>query len=227
MNIGVLGTGIVGRTISAKFAGLGHDVNLGTRDVAKSLANTQANRLDNLTLNDWRKQNPKVKLASFADAAKHGEIVFSATSGKASLEALNLAGEANLNGKILVDISNVLDYSRGEPPSLWVSNTDSLAEQIQRAFPHVKVVKSLNTVSARVMVDPRQVADGEHHVFVSGNDTDAKVKVTEILTEWFGWKHVIDLGDITTARYVEMYHPLWMRLMGVIQTPFFNIRIVR
>lgn len=168
-----------------------------------------------------------MKLGSFAEAAAHGQIVVNATNGAVSLEALRAAGEANLNGKVLMDIANPLEISPGMPPSLFVSNTDSLAEQIQRAFPGVKVVKILNTMNAYVVANPRQLADGDHHVFVSGNDADAKAQVTGLLKDGFGWKHVIDLGDITTARGAEMILPIWLRLRGALQTPLFNFKIVK
>ena len=149
-----------------------------------------------------------------------------ATNGAGSLEALRAAGEENVDGKILIDIANPLDLSGGMPPSLFVSNTDSLGEQIQRAFPTVRVVKALNTMNAFVMADPSLVAGGEHSVFVSGNDEQAKARVTEILRS-FGWKDVIDLGDITTARGTEMYLPLWLRLWGALGTGTFNISVMR
>jgi predicted dinucleotide-binding enzyme len=149
----------------------------------------------------------------FAGAAEHGELVVNATNGTGSLEALRAAGEANLDGKVLIDIANPLDLSQGMPPSLFVSNTDSHGEQIQRAFPRVKVVKALNTMNAFVMADPSLVAAGEHTVFVSGNDEQTKAQVTEILRS-FGWRHVLDLGDITTARGTEMHLPLWLRIWG-------------
>ena len=175
----------------------------------------------------WQAQHGQVKLGSFAEAAAHGEIVVNATAGMASLDALKRAGEPNLNGKILIDIANPLDFSKGMPPSLSVCNTDSLGEQIQRAFPGAKVVKTLNTMNANLMVNPRQLADGEHHAFVSGNDAQAKVKVTDLLKSWFGWRNVIDLGDITTARGTEMLLPIWVRLWGALQVPIFNFKIVR
>jgi hypothetical protein len=142
------------------------------------------------------------------------------------MEALGRAGAENLSGKIIVDLGNPLDFSRGMPPSLTVSNTDSLGEQIQRAFPDAMVVKTLNTVNALVMVNPQQVAGGDHHVFVSGNDASAKAEVTAILKDWFGWRHVVDLGDITSARAVEMYLPIWVQILASMGTPIFNIRIV-
>ena len=227
MKIGVLGTSMVGQTISGKLADLGHDVTVGTRDVDKTMARTEPHPNGLPAFSVWLKQYPGIKLGTFADAAKHGEIVINATNGMGSLEALNLAGEANLNGKMLMDIANPLDFSQGMPPVLSVCNTDSLSEQIQRAFPKVKVVKTLNTVTASLMVDPRQLADGEHHIFVSGNDAEAKAQIVNLLTSWFGWKHIIDLGDITTARGTEMYLPIWLRLWGVSGTGIFNVKIVK
>jgi hypothetical protein len=168
-----------------------------------------------------------VKLATFAEAAGHGEVVVNATAGAASLDALRLAGEANLAGKILVDIANALDFSRDMPPSLLVANTDSLGERIQRAFPAARVVKTLNTMNALIMVNPRQLADGGHTVFVCGDDPQAKALVSELLTEGFGWRDVIDLGDITAARATEMVLPIWLRLWGALQTPMFNFNVVR
>jgi len=137
-----------------------------------------------------------------------------------------LAGARNLKDKILVDISNPLDFSKGMPPTLTVCNTDSIGEQIQRTFPDAKVVKTLNTISHTLMVTP-QIVPGLHDIFMSGNDAKAKAKVHEIMTEWFGWKSVIDLGDITTARGTEMYLALWLRLLAVNQTRNFNIRIMK
>ena len=139
---------------------------------------------------------------------------------------LELAGEDNLNGKILIDISNPLDFSKGMPPTLSVSNTDSLGEQIQRRFPKVKVVKTLNTMNAFLMVDPSQLAEADHSVFVSGDDVGAKDKVIELLQS-FGWSDIIDLGDISTARGAEMILPMWLRLLGALQTPILNFKIVR
>lgn len=137
------------------------------------------------------------------------------------------AGEANLAGKVLLDISNPLDFSRGMPPSLTVANTDSLGEQIQRALPKTRVVKSLNTVNAFLMVDPGLLAGGEHTMFVSGNDAGAKAEVTRLLKDGFGWKDVVDLGDLTNARATEMYVVLWARLYGALQNPMFNVKLVR
>ncbi len=227
MKVGVFGTSMVGRTISEKVAELSHEVVVGTRDVARTMENTEPSPFGLPPFSAWLKQNPGLRLGTFAESASHAEIVFNATNGMGSLEAIHLAGASNLNGKILVDISNPLDFSKGMPPSLSVCNTDSLGEQIQRAFPAVKVVKTLNTVTASLMVNPRQLAEGDHHVFVSGNDAGAKAQVTDLLKTWFGWKDVVDLGDITTARGTEMYLPLWLRLWGALGTGMINIKVVR
>ena len=215
MKIGVLGTGMVGEAIGTKLIQLGHEVKMGSRTANHEKAAA------------WVKQNGvKATQGTFAEAAAFGEVLFNCTSGKASLEALTMAGAENLKGKVLIDIANPLDFSRGMPPSLLVCNTDSLGEQIQRSFPDVKVVKSLNTMNANLMVNPGLLKE-EHVVFVGGNDAEAKATVTMILKDWFGWKSIIDLGDITTARGTEMVLPLWVSLMGTLQTPVFNFKIVK
>jgi predicted dinucleotide-binding enzyme len=224
MKVGIIGSGIVGQTIGGKLAERGEDVILGTR----TPDNLSDKRGHGRSLEEWlMATGGKARVATFAEAAEHGEIVINATSGTGSIEALELAGEQNLKGKILIDISNALDFSRGMPPTLTVCNTDSLGEQIQRAFPEVKVVKTLNTMNAYVMVDPAKVAGGDHDLFVSGNDASAKARVIELLEHWFGWRTVIDLGDITTARGTEMLLPIWLRLLGALGTPMFNFKIAR
>lgn len=227
MKIGVFGTGTVGQAISGKLGELGHDVMVGTRDIAKTAAHIEPNAYGFPAFSVWQKEQPNVKLGTFADTAQHGEVVFNATNGSGSLEALNLAGKSNLNGKILVDIANPLDFSKGSPPTLSVSNTDSLGEQLQRAYPDVKVVKTLNTVTAALMVNPALVGNGDHTIFVCGNDAAAKAQVTEWLKGWFGWGDVIDLGDITSARGMEMYLPIWLRMWGALGTGMFNVKIVK
>jgi len=226
MKIGILGTGVVGQTITGKMAELGHEVMVGTRDVSKTIARTEPGPYGLPAFSVWQEQNPGVKLGSFADTARHGEIVINASNGVGTLDALTQAGASNLSGKILIDISNPLDFSQGMPPTLSVCNNDSLGEQIQRAFPEVKVVKTLNTVTASLMVNPRQLAGGEHVIFVSGNDAPAKAQVVSWLTSWFDWRHVIDLGDITSARGAEMYLPIWLRLWSALGTGIFNIQVV-
>ena len=215
MKIGVLGTGMVGKAIATKIVQLNHQVKMGSRTA------------NNEKAAEWVKANGiKASQGTFADAAEFGEILFNCISGMASLEALKMAGEKNMNGKVLVDVANALDFSKGMPPTLFVCNTDSLAEQIQRAFPQVKVVKGLNTLNCNLMVNPT-LLPGNHDVFVCGNDIVAKAKVTDILKNWFGWKNVIDLGDLTGARGLEMLMPFWIRLMGTFQSPNFNYKIVR
>src|SRR5438067_2263162 len=199
MRIGMLGTGVVGQTLERKLIELGHDVKVGSRDPSRS----------------------------FADAAAHGELVFNATTGTASLEALRMAGAGSLAGKVLVDVANPLDTSRGFPPTLSVANTDSLAEQIQREFPEARVVKALNTMNADVMVDPGLVP-GDHNAFIAGDDDDAKDDVRSLL-ESFGWPptRVLDLGELAAARGMEMYLPLWLRLFRVMGTARINIGVTR
>jgi predicted dinucleotide-binding enzyme len=226
MKIGVLGTGTVGRALAARLAELGHEVMLGTRDPAKTLARTEPDAYGNPPLGSWLQSKPRLKLGSFAEAASHGELLVNATQGSASLEALEKAGEARLNGKVLIDVSNPLDFSRGMPPTLFVKDSDSLAEQIQRDFPKARVVKTLNTLTAALMIDPGRLAGAEHSVFLSGNDAQAKQTVRELLAS-FGWKDIIDLGDITTARGPEMLLGAWLRLYGALNTPQFNFKVVR
>jgi predicted dinucleotide-binding enzyme len=226
MKVGVLGTGTVGQTIAARLIELGDDVAIGTRDVEQTLARSEPDFFGSPPFRVWHQEHPQARLGPFAEAAAHGEIVVNATSGGASLEALGLAGAANLDGKVLIDVANPLDFSQGMPPSLFVKDTDSLGEQIQRAFPQARVVKSLNTMTARVMVHPEAVAGGDHTVFVCGNDPAAKATVIALLQR-FGWADIIDLGDITSARGTEMVLPIWLRLMGALQTPMFNFKITR
>jgi predicted dinucleotide-binding enzyme len=226
MRIGVLGTGMVGRAIAGRLAGQGHEVVVGTRDVASTTARTEPDARGIPAYQTWAADHPGVKLGTFADAAGHGELVVVATQGEAALPALAAAGGHNLAGKVLLDISNPLDFSHEMPPTLLVKDTDSLGEQIQRAYPDARVVKALNTLTADLMINPSQLAGGDHSVFVAGNDAGAKAAVVELL-RGFGWQDVIDVGDISSARGTEMYLPLWLRLMGSLGTAAFNIKVVR
>ena len=200
MRIGVLGTGMVGRAISGKLEALGHDVRVGSRTEGDGAV-------------------------VFAAAAAHGEVVFNCTAGAASLDALAAAGEDNLAGKPLIDVSNPLDFSGGGP-ALFTTSTESLGERIQAAFPAARVVKSLNTVNCNVMVEPGLVP-GDHVVFVCGNDDAAKAQTRALLGE-LGWpaERVVDLGDISAARGAEAYLLLWLRLMGAVGGPNFNIAVL-
>jgi predicted dinucleotide-binding enzyme len=216
MRVGVLGTGVVGTTIADKLVGLGHEVRMGSRTA------------DNERAAEWaRAAGANASHGTFADAASFGELLFNCTAGTASLDALGAAGAENLSAKTLVDVSNPLDFSRGMPPSLFVCSTDSLAEQIQRAFPETRVVKALNTIGCEVMVDPGRVPGG-HNVFVCGDDEGARSQVVELL-ESFGWPRacILDLGDLTAARGTEAYLLLWLRLWNVLGTRYLNIEVLR
>jgi predicted dinucleotide-binding enzyme len=216
MRLSVLGTGTVGRTLAGALVEAGHEVTMGSRTAGNEKADEWASGAGD-----------RAHAGDFAAAAAFGEIVVNATAGAASLDALGAAGGANLAGKVLVDVANPLDFSAGMPPTLSVCNTDSLAERIQREFPDARVVKALNTMSAQVMVDP-PAAGGPSTAFICGDDGEAKRSVA-LLLEQLGWapNDVMDLGDITAARGMEMYLPLWLRLFGAIGTPRLNVRVVR
>lgn len=222
MHIGILGTGSVGRTLASGFAHLGHHVTIGTRDVAATMEHSEPDAMGGAPYRNWAGEHAAISLATFADAAENAELVVNATSGSASLAALTSAGEANLAGKILLDAANPLDFSHGMPPTLSVCNTDSLAEQIQSAFPHARVVKTLNTITAPLMTHPGR----EFTLFVSGNDAAAKTTVTALLKN-LGHGDVIDLGDITSARGTEMMMPAWLSIWGALNSPMFAVKIVR
>ncbi|HYB53726.1 MAG TPA: NAD(P)-binding domain-containing protein [Thermoanaerobaculia bacterium] len=215
MKFGVLGTGMVGQSIATGLARHGHEVRLGAREAGNENAKK------------WAQSAGKgASAGTFADAAKFGEIVFSATKGDAAIDALRAAGKENLKGKVLVDVSNPLDFSRGMPPTLFTAAAgDSLGERIQKEFPDAKVVKALNTINADVMIDPARI-HGENDLFICGNDKTAKERVTGILKE-FGWKNVLDLGDITGARATEAYVLLWLRLFVTFNTPNVGIHVAR
>jgi predicted dinucleotide-binding enzyme len=227
MKIAVLGTGIVGRTLAGRLSELGHEVTVGTRDPAATLARTEPDQMGNPPYGRWQAQHAAVQLAPLADAAAEAEVVVNATAGGTSLAALDAAGATNLAGKVLVDVANPLDFSQGMPPILSPSNTDSLGEQIQRAHPQARVVKTLNTMSATVMVDPARLPDS-HEVFVAGDDQAAKETVRDLLRQ-LGWpdEHIRDLGGIRAARGLEMYLALWLSLFGTLGTSEFNLKLVR
>ncbi len=216
MNIGVLGSGTVGRTFASRLVELGHTVTLGTRDPAAAAAM------------DWLASVGRARgaqVGTYAGAAVHGGLIVNATAGAVSIAALTAAGESNLRGKVLLDLANPMDPTRGGPPSLSVANTDSLGEQLQRSFPEVLVVKALNTVNVEVMTQPERL-DGEHTAFVAGNDAEAKATVADLLRS-FGWKSILDLGGIESARGMEMYLLLWISIAGVFGTSSFNLRLIR
>jgi predicted dinucleotide-binding enzyme len=215
MRVGVLGTGMVGTTIATKLVELGHDVMMGSRTA------------DNEKASEWvASAGERASQGTFADAAAHGELLFNCTGGLVSVEAIGTARREDLAGKTLVDVANALDRSSGSSVVV-LSPTDSVGEQLQRAFPEARVVKTLNTMNCLVMVDPGRLA-GEHDVFVCGNDEGAKAEVGELLQS-FGWppENIVDLGDISAARGTEAYVAFWIRLWGTVGSGDFNIRVVR
>lgn len=226
MKISVLGTGTVGRVISGSLQDLGHDVVMGTRDPEATRNNDEKDAWGNPSFKEWHAEHGTIRLATFSDAAESGDMIIIALSGKVTIEVLSSLPDGSTDGKLVWDIANPLDFSNGMPPSLFISNSDSLGEQVQAALPKAKVVKTLNTVTAQLMVNPGALGS-EHSMFVAGNDEHAKVQTIKHLKEWFGWKDIIDLGDITQARGTEMFLPLWVRTYASLQTPMFGMKIVR
>ncbi len=225
MHIAVLGTGTVGRTIAGRLHELGHTVVVGTRAPAATTARTETDAMGTPPFSAWQGEHPGVGLATFAEAARAADLVVHASAGAVALEVLGQTGAHNLVGKVLVDVSNPLDFSAGFPPTLFVKDTDSLAERIQQAFPESRVVKTLNTMTAELMVAPGALGESST-VFVSGDDPAAKAAVVGLL-ESFGHDDVIDLGGIETARGAEMMMPIWLRLMNALGTSRFNVKVVR
>jgi len=220
VNIGVLGSGPVGRAVATRLVELGHAVCLGTRDPAHSadaaiwLAGVGTAR--------------GARVGTFADAAGHGALLVNAVSGAGSIAALKQAGDRHLHGKVLLDLANPLASpyeDPGGPQTLSVVNTDSLAEQIQRTFGELKVVKALNMVNVDIMIHPERLPE-DTTVFVAGDDAEAKATVADLLRS-FGWRSILDLGDVRAARAMEMYLPLWLLLGSAQGTPNFNLKIVR
>ncbi len=229
MKIGIIGSGVVAQTLGTKLVELGHDVVLGTRDPKK--LDEKKNMAG--SLNEWLASvNPstgsgrgQAKVASFKEAAIHGEILINATHGQAAVEALHLAGAGEAGSKVLIDTSNELDFGKGFPMAL-ASEGRSVAGNIQAAFPKLKVVKCFNTLAAPLMVNPKMLHGGDHTIFLSGNDAAAKAQVTELLKS-FGWTDILDLGDISAARGQEMYMGMWVRLYGSLKNGMINIKVQR
>ncbi|MEO8430245.1 MAG: NAD(P)-binding domain-containing protein [Acidobacteriota bacterium] len=211
----MLGTGSVGATLAGKLVALGHAVRMGAREHGNEKARAWA---------DSAGEN--ASSGAFADAARFGDVVFNATAGAGSVEAVRAAGKENLKGKVVIDVSNPLDFTQGMPPRLFTAAAgDSLAERIQAELPESRIVKTLNTINASVMVDPSRVG-AESDIFLCGNDPAAKEEVASLLKE-FGWESVVDLGPLTAARGMEAYVLFWLQLWGALKTPDFNIRIAR
>lgn len=225
MKIGIIGGGSVGQTIGGKLAANGHDVRLGIRNV--TVDELAKERQMAKPLGEWAKETG-VKVVTMREAAEHGDIIFNATNGAGAIEALTLAGAAALGSKVLVDISNPLDFSHGMPPAILpnYAGATSLGEEIQKTFPKARVVKAFNTIAAAVMVNPGAIS-GEHDLLIAGEDSRAKAEVEHFAKNEFGWKSVLDLGGIKSARGTEHLLPLWVILWGVTGTPMFNVKVVR
>jgi 8-hydroxy-5-deazaflavin:NADPH oxidoreductase len=227
MKIAILGTGNVGQTFASKFVELGHEVMLGTRNVEATLSRKATDNYGSLPFGEWHSQNEKVQLGTFAETVAFGEIVLNALQGAITISTLKSVTPSSFEGKIVIDISNPLDFSKGFPPTLseGLNNDNSLGEEIQKTLPKAKVVKTLNTMYSGLMINPRALGE-DSTVFMSGNDADAKAKVKEILAS-FGWKEseILDLGNITTARGTESLLPVWLRIFGATQNGFFNFKV--
>lgn len=214
MNIGMLGTGMVGEALGTKFTQLGHQVKMGSRSA------------NNETAAKWAAKNgPNASTGTFADAAAFGEISFLCLKGEAEMDVVRSVGAGPFGTKIVVDVSNPLDFSRGMPPSLSICNTSSLGEEVQKALPAAKVIKTLNTVNCDIMVDPGMAGE-QPTMLICGNDAAAKTKVTSLLKN-LGWTDIIDLGDITKSRATEMLLPAWLSLMQTLGHAHFGFKVVR
>ncbi|OAR25359.1 NADP oxidoreductase [Streptomyces sp. ERV7] len=214
MKIAVLGTGGGGRAHAAKLAALGHQVYVGTRDVEATLARTEPDMMGNVPYKQWLADHPGITLRTFGDAAAASdEIVINGIDGHNALSALTGIADS-LSGKVLIDYAVPYIYGAemehpwptpwGTMPKMDPCDTDSLGEQIQRALPDVKVVKSFVTQEQETVVNPKAIAGGDHTMFVAGENTDAKQTATDLLTA-YGWTDILDLGGIVSARGMEMY----------------------
>jgi 8-hydroxy-5-deazaflavin:NADPH oxidoreductase len=226
MKIAILGTGSVAQTWAKRLQELGHEVTLGTRNVESTLAKTEKDNYGSPLLKDFI-ADTAVGLKTFADAAAGAEIVVNATKGEGTLAAV-AAAAPNMEGKVLIDLANPLDFSGGGLPSLIpsLSNTNSLGEELQKQNPNIKVVKTLNTMWCGLMVNPKMNNDGNHTNFISGNDADAKTQAKELIKQ-FGWadENILDLGDISNARGTEAILPIWLRVWSATQNGAFNFKV--
>ena len=199
LKIGILGSGSVGRALGKGYVSKGHDVKLGSRTPAKH------------EVQDWLKDaKGKSSVGTFSEAAAHGDVLVLCSLGTATEEVIKLAGAKNFAGKVVMDATNPLDFSRGMPPGLFVGTTDSLGERVQRLLPDAKVVKCFNMVNNQTMINP-EMKEGLPDLIICGNDEGAKRQVAGLVKE-FGWAEPIDIGGIEGARWLEAYTALWVRL---------------
>ena len=225
MKVGILGTGGVGRALAEGFATTGHDVMIGTRDVAGLLARTDPDQMGRPPFSAWSSEHSEVRVASFVETGAHGDLLVNATLGTGSIDALRAAGAGDVDARIVIDASNPLEFPGGSA-GLFVGLDDSLAERIQREFPAAHVVKAWNTMTAALMTNPDLVAGGDHSIPICGDDEDARREVARLLED-FGWRDVVDLGDLTAARAMEAYILLWLRLYTAFDTPMVNVKVLR
>ena len=198
MKVGIIGSGDVGRKLADGFIELGHSVRIGSRDPNQS------------KITEWIDKHGKENASSgtFADTAVFGEIIVLATLWTGTTEAIHLANPQNLANKVVIDVTNPLDFSKGMPPSLIIGHTDSAGEIIQRMLPDSKVVKSFNIVGNPHMIHP-DFPGGKPTMFICGNDEGAKKIVTNDILSKFGWE-TIDIGGIEGSRLLEPLALLWI-----------------
>lgn len=230
MKISILGTGAVGKTLAAKFVSLDHEVMMGTRDPSQTLRKDEPDMLGNPPFHEWHSQHQQVQLATFPEAVAFGQVIFIALQGAAVTQTIKGCNSQDFHAKLVIDISNPLDFSQGFPPLMipeYTHNT-SLGEEVQKLLPDSRVVKALNTINALIMVDPASVNHGNHTLFICGNDLTAKQQLIGLL-EQFGWQdqNFLDLGDISHSRGTETWLLLWARILGAIGTAQFSVQVVK
>ena len=207
MKIGIFGTGIVGRTLATKLTADGHQVMIGTRNIDDTLAKTKPDAMGNPPYKEWQTNNQNIQLGTFADTAKFGESIILATFGDVTKNAIDLAGKEKFSGKVLIDATNPLDFSKGVPPKFTATLGNSLGEQIQKHIPEAKVAKAFNTIGAHIIVNPKW-EEGVPDLLVAGDDEAIK-QVSSIAEKW-GWNSIIDMGDISQSYWLETNAMLWI-----------------
>jgi 8-hydroxy-5-deazaflavin:NADPH oxidoreductase len=229
MKIAVFGTGMVGQTLAVALATKGHQITIGTRDVQASLHNTQPHPFGIPGFGTWYQAHKEIALATFADAAAGSELLINGTNGSAILDIMTGVPATAFAGKVMIDAANALDLSKGMPPRVGITDAlgASIGERLQAAYPALRVVKALNTVTAYAMLNPAAVPGGDSTLFMAGNDAAAKATVLALLQS-YGWQDVLDLGDISNAAATELMMPIWLRVWSKLgQTTIFNYKIVR